>query len=125
MPKASKRVPLSRKYNIKKRVAEKERKARRAAKKNPSLRKKLRKDLGIPNLNPFKQQILKKLEEQQRIVKFNELQRQRRQQELVRCPKQRLEPVVAAASLSSSFASPSCYVCLVFPAVAKAKARRR
>lgn len=84
MPKASKRVPLSLKYNIRKRAAEKERKARRDAKKNPSLRKKLRKDLGIPNLNPFKQQILKKLEEQQRIVKFNELQRQRRQQELVR-----------------------------------------
>lgn len=40
---------------------ETDRKQRRDAKKNPALRKKLRKDLGIPNLNPFKTQILKKV----------------------------------------------------------------
>lgn len=40
---------------------EQERKIRRAAKKNPSLRKRLRKDLGIPNLNPYKAAILHKV----------------------------------------------------------------
>lgn len=40
---------------------EAERKQRREAKKNPAQRKKLRKDLGIPNLNPFKAQILQKV----------------------------------------------------------------
>jgi len=92
--KASKRVPLSLRYNIARRVRrrlatvpcallpvrrparhhdsdaclvcslqakETDRKQRRDAKKNPALRKKLRKDLGIPNLNPFKTQILKKV----------------------------------------------------------------
>ena len=40
---------------------EAERKKRREAKANPALRKKLRKDLGIPNLNPFKAQILQRV----------------------------------------------------------------
>ena len=40
---------------------EAERKKRRDAKANPALRKKLRKDLGIPNLNPFKAQILQRV----------------------------------------------------------------
>jgi nuclear GTP-binding protein len=81
--KASKRTPLSRKYKIKHRAKEHERKLKKAAKKNPAMRKKLRKDLGIPNLNPFKQQILKRLEEQQKVIKFNELARQRRLQDAV------------------------------------------
>ena len=42
-------------------MKEHDRKAKRAAKKNPALRKKLHKDPGIPNMNPFKQQILKKV----------------------------------------------------------------
>jgi len=83
MPKQSKRVPLSRKYNISRVAKEKDRKLRRAAKKNPALRKKLRKDPGIPNLNPFKEQILKRLEEQQKLIKFHQLQSARRQQDFV------------------------------------------
>lgn len=81
--KQSKRQPLSRKYKIGQRAKEHERKLKKAAKKNPAMRKKLRKDLGIPNLNPFKQQILKRLEEQQKVIKFNELARQRRLQDAV------------------------------------------
>jgi hypothetical protein len=48
------------------------------------MRKKLSKDPGIPNMNPFKAQIMKKLADQQKLLKFQELQRQRRSQELVR-----------------------------------------
>jgi ribosome biogenesis GTPase A len=63
---------------------EHERKQRRAAKKNPALRKKLTKDPGIPNLNPFKAQILKRMEDQQKLLKFQDASRQRRAQEIVR-----------------------------------------
>ena len=59
--KKSKRVPLSRKYMIAKKARDATRKSRRAAKANPSLRRKLTKDPGIPNLNPFKAQILRKV----------------------------------------------------------------
>jgi hypothetical protein len=78
-------VPLSRKYMIAKKARDATKKARRAAKANPALRRKLTKDPGIPNLNPFKATILARLEEQARLVKFNDLQRQRKQQDLVRC----------------------------------------
>jgi hypothetical protein len=63
---------------------EHERKQRRIAKKNPFMRKKLRKDPGIPNLNPFKAQILKKLADTKKLLQFNEDMRRRRQAELVR-----------------------------------------
>jgi nuclear GTP-binding protein len=65
----SKRMPLRRKANIHKKALSKDRKARRAAKANPKLRMKLVKDLGIPNLNPFKAQILARLEAQRRGLK--------------------------------------------------------
>lgn len=73
----SKRVPLARKYNIQKKVKEHDRKERRDAKKNPAKRKKLSKDPGIPNLNPFKAQILRKLENQQQKLRESERARQR------------------------------------------------
>lgn len=80
----SKRTPLARKYNITKKAKSHDRKQKRDAKKNPALRKKLRKDPGIPNLNPFKEKILKQLEEQKKIMQFAEAQRTRRSQALVR-----------------------------------------
>ena len=93
-------------------VKEHDRKAKRAAKKNPALRKKLHKDPGIPNMNPFKQQMLRKvricmhhlrrrvsvprvrtptcagstpflqLSDQQRLLGFQNAQNTRREQEL-------------------------------------------
>ena len=79
----SKRTPLARKYNITKKAKEHERKIKRDAKKNPKLRKKLNKDPGIPNLNPFKEKILKQLEEQKKMLHFAEQQRTRRAQAMV------------------------------------------
>jgi len=79
----SKRTPLARKYNIAKKAKDHDRKQKRDAKKNPALRKKLRKDPGIPNLNPFKEKILKQLGEQKKIMQFAEQQRTRRAQALV------------------------------------------
>jgi nuclear GTP-binding protein len=78
----SKRTTIARRYNIAKKAKESERKNKRDAKKNPRLRKKLGKDPGIPNLHPFKAQMLKKLEEQKRLLKFIEVSNSRKAQEL-------------------------------------------
>jgi nuclear GTP-binding protein len=60
----SKRVSTRLHHNIKKKSAEKQRKDRKAAKKNPQWVSRLKKDPGIPNSYPFKAQILAEIEEQ-------------------------------------------------------------
>ena len=82
--KASKRVPLAQRYNVHKKALEHDRKARRAAKANPHLRAKLKRDPGIPNLNPFKAQILKRMEESAKAHKAIERQRALRGQDMAR-----------------------------------------
>ena len=52
--KSSKRVSCAQRYKIEKRVREHQRKCRRDAKRDPTLRKKTRKDPGIPALWPFR-----------------------------------------------------------------------
>ncbi|KAI9502592.1 nuclear GTP-binding protein nug1 [Coemansia spiralis] len=58
----SKRLTINQQKKIHKRATEKHRKDRRNAKSNPQ-RKKLKKDPGIPNLLPFKDKVLKQIEE--------------------------------------------------------------
>jgi nuclear GTP-binding protein len=53
----SKRIESRQQYKIVKRAAEKHRKDRKAAKKNP-VRKVLKKDPGIPNMFPFKEKLI-------------------------------------------------------------------
>jgi nuclear GTP-binding protein len=60
----SKRVSTRLHHNIKKKSAEKQRKDRKAAKKNPQWVSRLKKDPGIPNSYPFKAQVLAEIEEQ-------------------------------------------------------------
>ncbi|KAF7193026.1 GTPase grn1 [Pseudocercospora fuligena] len=50
----SKRVPVRLRHKIQKASANKQRKARKDAKKNPQWRSRLKKDPGIPNLFPYK-----------------------------------------------------------------------
>lgn len=64
----SKRVPLKRRATIHAKAKAHAVKVKRAAKANPALRKKLKKDLGIPNLNPFKAQILRKVRQRELSV---------------------------------------------------------
>ncbi|CEH12433.1 GTPase [Ceraceosorus bombacis] len=59
----SKRVSTKQREKIKKKVSEHHRKARRAAKKDPTWRSKKKADPGIPNSYPYKEQLLKELEE--------------------------------------------------------------
>ncbi|KAJ1815208.1 nuclear GTP-binding protein nug1 [Coemansia sp. RSA 2599] len=71
----SKRLSLKQQKKIHTRAKEKHRKDRREAKKNPQ-HKKLKKDPGIPNLLPFKDKVLKEIENHREAVK-EEKQRQR------------------------------------------------
>ena len=59
----SKRVPVRLRHKIEKASAAKQRKNRKLAKQNPEWRSRLKKDPGIPNLFPGKQQMLHELEE--------------------------------------------------------------
>ncbi|KAK3686968.1 nuclear GTP-binding protein nug1 [Vermiconidia calcicola] len=59
----SKRVPVRLRHKIEKASAAKQRKQRKEAKKNPQWRSRLKKDPGIPNLFPYKAQVLAEIEE--------------------------------------------------------------
>ena len=62
----SKRTPVRLRHKIEKASSAKQKKARKAAKKNPEWRTRLKKDPGIPNLFPFKDKILAEIEESKR-----------------------------------------------------------
>jgi len=62
----SKRVTLKNKYKVQKKVADHHRKIRKEARKNPQFRKHLKKDPGVPNLWPMKQDLLKHLQQEKR-----------------------------------------------------------
>jgi nuclear GTP-binding protein len=72
----SKRVPVRLRHKIQKASAAKQRKQRKEAKKNPQWRSRLKKDPGIPNLFPFKAQVLAEIEENKR-KKAEEAQKRR------------------------------------------------
>ncbi|KAI7902401.1 GNL3L/Grn1 putative GTPase-domain-containing protein, partial [Cokeromyces recurvatus] len=60
----SKRIRLAHKYRIAGRIKDAHRKERRAAKKNPSTHHKAKKDPGIPNEWPFKEELLNEIQAQ-------------------------------------------------------------
>ncbi|KAI9728662.1 MAG: hypothetical protein M1828_002768 [Chrysothrix sp. TS-e1954] len=62
----SKRTPVRLRHKIEKASAAKGRKERKAAKKNPEWRSRLKKDPGIPNLFPYKNKILQDIEDSKR-----------------------------------------------------------
>ncbi|XP_006630731.2 guanine nucleotide-binding protein-like 3 [Lepisosteus oculatus] len=69
LKKASKRLSCAKRYKIQKKVREHNRKLRKVAKKKGA--KRAKKDLGVPNNAPFKEDILKEAE--QRKLKLEEL----------------------------------------------------
>ena len=72
----SKRTPVRLRHKIAKASAEKQRKSRKEAKKNPQWRSRLKKDPGIPNLFPYKAKVLAEIEESRR-KKDEEIQRRK------------------------------------------------
>ncbi|KAL8716482.1 MAG: hypothetical protein Q9225_006192 [Loekoesia sp. 1 TL-2023] len=71
----SKRTPVRLRHKIEKASAAKQRKQRKLAKKNPEWRTRLKKDPGIPNLFPYKDQILQQIEEKKRLKDEESLRR--------------------------------------------------
>lgn len=59
----SKRTPVRLRHKIEKASSAKQAKQRKLAKKDPTWRTKLKKDPGIPNLFPYKDRILKQIED--------------------------------------------------------------
>ncbi|EME89407.1 uncharacterized protein MYCFIDRAFT_76744 [Pseudocercospora fijiensis CIRAD86] len=80
----SKRVPVRLRHKIQKASANKQRKARKDAKKNPQWRSRLKKDPGIPNLFPYKDKVLAEIEESKRLKEEEKL----RKRELARAQRE-------------------------------------
>ncbi|KAF2862847.1 hypothetical protein K470DRAFT_255740 [Piedraia hortae CBS 480.64] len=85
----SKRVPVRLRHKIEKASAAKQRKERRNARKNPNpqWKSRVKKDPGIPNSFPFKEQLLAEVEEKKRIkeeerMRKREMNRQKRKEDV-------------------------------------------
>lgn len=90
----SKRQTLHHKYKVEKKIREHRRKQRREAKKNPG-GKKLKKDPGIPNLYPLKDEMLAKMEKQKEKLEAEKARQKERRKEQV-AEKRGLAAMVAA-----------------------------
>eukprot|EP01105_Mastigella_eilhardi_P024586 TRINITY_DN6451_c0_g1_i1.p1 TRINITY_DN6451_c0_g1~~TRINITY_DN6451_c0_g1_i1.p1 ORF type:complete len:615 (-),score=222.91 TRINITY_DN6451_c0_g1_i1:34-1878(-) len=79
----SKRVPVKMRHKVEKCVARARTQSRRDARKNPERRKKVRKGQGIPNLCPFKEELLHKIEvHTAKLEEEKARQKQSRQKEI-------------------------------------------
>jgi nuclear GTP-binding protein len=89
----SKRMPLRKKYKIERKCREYKRKLRREARKNPQKRKKLKKDPGIPNLWPYKEELLQRIHQQaqEREDELRKRREQRMEEEQLRQKNDRLD----------------------------------
>ena len=86
----SKRVPVRLRHKIEKASAAKQRKQRKEAKKNPQWRSRVKKDPGIPNLFPYKAEMLAEMEE----LKHRKAEEQMRKRELAKAQRQGLVGLV-------------------------------
>eukprot|EP01095_Lingulamoeba_sp_RSL-Kostka_P014752 TRINITY_DN6564_c0_g1_i1.p1 TRINITY_DN6564_c0_g1~~TRINITY_DN6564_c0_g1_i1.p1 ORF type:complete len:631 (+),score=286.82 TRINITY_DN6564_c0_g1_i1:65-1957(+) len=87
---------LKHQFKVKKKVKEHHKKLRRDARRNPDARKKLKKDPGIPNLWPYKEEMLQKLKKQK---ENKELEEERKKQLIKQLRKERKANKVALAEL--------------------------
>ncbi|XP_072137060.1 guanine nucleotide-binding protein-like 3 isoform X3 [Mobula birostris] len=90
LKKASKRLSCHKKYKIQRKVREHKRKVRKEAKKQGNKTKKFRKDPGVPNDAPFKEDILHEAEQRkQKLEELKQKQKLARQKEIAK--KRKLE----------------------------------
>ncbi|XP_028853603.1 guanine nucleotide-binding protein-like 3 [Denticeps clupeoides] len=97
LKKASKRMSCAKRFKIQKKVREHNRKLRKDAKKN-GVKKRVKKDLGVPNSAPFKEEVLREAE--QRKIRLEELKQKNKlanQQERAKKRKQARDAASAAA----------------------------
>ncbi|XP_013885973.1 guanine nucleotide-binding protein-like 3 [Austrofundulus limnaeus] len=94
LKKASKRMSCSKRYKIQKKVREHNRKVRKEAKKK-GVQKRVKKDPGVPNSAPFKEEVLREAEQRRlKIEEEKEKQRQAKKEE--RALKRKKEKEAAA-----------------------------
>ncbi|CEP17219.1 hypothetical protein [Parasitella parasitica] len=106
----SKRVRLAHKHRILGRIKDHHRKERRAARKNPSQHNKTKKDPGIPNEWPFKEELLNEIQAQknqdeEEKQKTKELQRAERAQAKKAAKKAEIAENIAAAKAAAAAAA--------------------
>ncbi|KAF9975465.1 Guanine nucleotide-binding protein-like 3 [Actinomortierella ambigua] len=90
----SKRIPANHRYKIEKRVKDHHRKLKKEAKANPSSHHKLKKDPGIPNLFPLKEQMLQKIADQKaKVAEEKERQKMARQNAQMKNRKLDIKPM--------------------------------
>ncbi|XP_072928810.1 guanine nucleotide-binding protein-like 3 [Hemitrygon akajei] len=90
LKKASKRLSCHKKYKIQRKVREHKRKVQKEAKKQGNKTKKFRKDPGVPNDAPFKEDILHEAEQRkQKLEELKQKQKLARQKEVAK--KRKLE----------------------------------
>jgi len=103
----SKRVTTKLRCKVEKKVREHQRKLRKEKKKNPNKFRKSKKDPGIPNDCPFKEQIIAEAKEvlakreeakQKKRIEMKEIRKQSRQNQMDRLRGQTLENIVASAN---------------------------
>ncbi|KAG7319207.1 hypothetical protein KOW79_017681 [Hemibagrus wyckioides] len=81
LKKASKRMSCAKRFKIQKKVREHHRKLRKEAKKS-GIRRKIKKDIGVPNSAPFKEDVLREAEERkQELEQLKEKNRLEKQKE--------------------------------------------
>ena len=94
--KQSKRVSLGQKYKIKKKIAEHKRKVRKQERKQPKKSTKA-KLIQIPNICPFKEDILKEVEEAKQRAAAEKQQRKEQAQLARKQKKETLQSIIASA----------------------------
>lgn len=84
----SKRTTLKHKYKVEKKVRQHKKEVRRANRNKPAIRKLSKKDPGIPNLWPFKQQMMETLERKREAEKAAKKARQEANREAFRAARE-------------------------------------
>ncbi|XP_007561345.1 guanine nucleotide-binding protein-like 3 [Poecilia formosa] len=99
--KASKRISCSKRYKIQKKVREHNRKLKKEAKKK-GLKKHVKKDPGVPNSAPFKEEVLREAEQRRlQIEEEKERKRQAKKEERAQKRKKEKEAAVKEAEPSA------------------------
>lgn len=99
----SKRTTLKHKYKVEKKVRQHHREVRRANKNKPAIRKLNKKDPGIPNLWPFKQQMMEALEQKRAAEAAAKKARQQAHREAVKAARAAgHDPALAEVMASAS-----------------------
>ncbi|KAF4093607.1 hypothetical protein AMELA_G00004050 [Ameiurus melas] len=81
LKKASKRMSCAKRFKIQKKIREHHRKVRKEAKKS-GIRRKIKKDIGVPNSAPFKEEVLREAEQRkQELEELKEKNRLTKQKE--------------------------------------------